>query len=78
MKTDYHHSTLLTLPHIKLHIKQLQEINTSLLAGLPAIEATYHKFTSNKYAEEFELVNTNQLIKLQEVAPNHLCQQDCL
>jgi len=35
MTTDYHHSTLLTLPHIKLHIKQLQEINTSLLAGLP-------------------------------------------
>jgi len=72
MTIDYHHSTLLTLPHIKLHIKQLQEINTSLLAGLPAIEATYHNFTSNKYEEEFELINTSQLIKVQEVAPNHL------
>ena len=78
MTTDYHHSTLLTLPHIKLQIKQLQDINTSLLAGSPTIEAAYNNFTSNKYSEEFEMINTNQLIKLQEVAPNYLCQHDCL
>jgi len=74
---DYHHSTLQTLPRVKLHIKQLQEINNSLLVGLqPAIEATYHNFTSTKYSDDFEFINTNQLIKLQEVAPNHMHQQD--
>ena len=71
MKThDYHHITTSLLPHIKLIIKLLKQITNSLLIGSPDIELTYHYIMSGKYDEEVELVNTNHLIKLQEVAPN--------
>ena len=72
---DYHHITTLTLPLIKLGIKQHKQITSSLLNGSPDIELTYHYIRSGKFDEEIELVSTNQLIKLQEVAPNYVQQQ---
>ena len=59
---DYHEFTTLTLPHIKLNI------TSSLLNGSPDIELTYFYIMSGKCDEERELVDTNRLIKLQEVA----------
>ena len=67
---DYHENTTLTLPHIKLYIKLHKQITSSLLNGSPDIELTHHNFISGKYNEEYELVRINQLITLQEVAPN--------
>ena len=76
MKThDYHGITTLLLPLIKLCIKLHKQITSSLLNGSPDIELTDHYISSGKYYEERELVRTNQLIKLQEVAPNHVLQQ---
>ena len=76
---DYHPTTTLTLPHIKLNIKLHKQITSSLLNGSPDIELTYHYIRFGKYGEERGLVETNQLIKLQEVAPNfvqrHASQQ---
>ena len=71
---DYHEFTTLLLPLIKLRIKQCKQITSSLLNGSPDIELTYHYIRSGKYEEERELVNTNYLIKLQEVAPNFVRQ----
>ena len=70
MTPDYHLITTLLLPYIKLHIKLHKQITSSLLNGSPDIELTYHYIMSGKYNEEEELVRTNYLIKLQEVAPN--------
>ena len=76
---DYHNITTLALPHIKLHIKLHKQITSSLLNGSPDIELTYHYFMTGKYDEEEDLVVTNRLIKLQEVAPiwvqQHTSQQ---
>ena len=69
---DYHEITTLVLPHIKLHIKEHKQITSSLLNGSPDIELTYHYIMSGKHHEERELVSTNHLIKLQEVAPNYV------
>ena len=70
MTPDYHNITTLLLPYIKLYIKLHKQITSSLPNGLPDIELTYHYIMSGKYYKEEELVMTNHLIKLQEVAPN--------
>ena len=72
MTHDYHHITALILPGINLHIKLHKQITSSLLNGSPDIELTYHYIRSGKHNEEHELVGTNRLIKLQEVAPNYV------
>ena len=76
MKThDYHQITTLTLPRIKLNLKVHKQITSSLLNASPDIELTYYYISSGKFDEEIELLNTNRLIKLQEVAPNFVHQQ---
>ena len=75
MTCDYHSINTLILPYIKLYIKLHKQITGSLLNGSPDIKLTYHYFTSGKYNEEVKLVNTNQLIKLQDVAPNYVKQR---
>ena len=70
MTFDYHKITILTLPYIKLFVKQHKQITSSLLSGSPDIELTYHYYMSGKNDEEIELVKTIMLIKLQEVAPS--------
>ena len=72
---DYHYITTSLLPHIKLLIKLHKRITSSLLNGSPDIELTYHYMRSHKYNEEIELVNSNELIKLQEIAPNFVQQR---
>ena len=72
---DYHHITTSVLHHIRLQIKLHKQITGSLLNGSPDIELTYHYIMSGKFDEEVELVDTNRLIKLQEVAPNYVQQQ---
>ena len=69
---DYHCITTILLPHIKLNIKLHKQITSSLLSGSPDIELTYHYLMSGKYYEDAKLVQTNLLIKLQEVAPNYV------
>ena len=75
MTPDYHNITILLLPTIKLCIKLHKQITSSLLNGSHDIELTYHYIRSGKYNEEEELVLTNRLIKLQEVAPNTVQRQ---
>ena len=72
---DYHHMTLITLPYIKLHIELYEQITSSLLNGSPDIEQTDNYFMYGKFDEDLELVRTNRLIKLQEVAPNYVQRQ---
>ena len=73
--SDYHRITTLTLPSIKLYIKQHNKITSSLHNGSRDIELTYHYFMSDKFIEEAELIMNNYLIKLQEVAPNFVASQ---
>ena len=75
MTPDYHNITTSLLPHIKLRIKLHKQITSLLLNGSPDIELTYHYFMSGKFDEEVDLVVTNRLIKLQEVAPNFVQQR---
>ena len=70
MTPDYHIITTLLLPCIKLCIKLHKQITSSLLNGSPDIELTYHYIMSGKCDEEIDLIVANNLIKLQEVAPN--------
>ena len=72
---DYHIITTLILPHIKLLIKLHKQISSLLLNGSPDIEPTYHYIRFGKFDEERDLVSSNYLIKLQEVAPNYVHQQ---
>ena len=74
MTYDYHYITTLTLPRNKSIIKLHKQITSSLLNGSPDIELTYQYIRSGKYDEEEDLVLTNRLIKLQEVAPNFVQQ----
>ena len=69
---DYHDITTLTLPYIKFFVKLYKRITSSLLNGLPDIEMTYGYFKSFQFNEEHDLVHTNYLIKLQEIAPNYV------
>lgn len=56
------------LPYMKLHIELHQKIRDALQKGSSQIEATYHYCVAGKYEEEFDLIHTNYLIKLQGVA----------
>ena len=76
--SDYHKITTITLPCIKLFIKEHKQITSSLLNGSPDIELTYHYCMSDKHIEEMELVEAIRLIKLQEVAPTFVKQQQAL
>ena len=74
MTCDYHNITILLLPSIMFYIKVHKQITGALLKGSPDTELTYHYFMSGKFGEEYELVKTNYLIKLQEVAPTYVQQ----
>ena len=75
MTYNYHYITIFILPHIKLHIKLHKRITDALLNGSPDIEQTYHYFMSDKYYEDFQLMDSNHLIKKQEIAPNYVCYE---
>ena len=69
LKND-HNIIAVVLPVIKLNIKRLKQITSSLVNGSPDTELMFHYICSEKYYEEGELLNTNYLIKLHEVAPS--------
>ena len=69
MTSDHYYISTLVLPHIKLLIKQLKKLTSSLHNGSPDIELTCRYFMSGKCSEEEDLVNFNFFIKMQEVAP---------
>ena len=72
---DYHYITTLILPHIMLYIRVHKQITSSLLNGSPDVELTHWYFTSGRFNKEQDFVKTNDLIKLQEVAPNFVQSQ---
>ena len=67
---DYHDITLYILPCIKLSIKEIHQIDTSIQAGSSDIEATRHYFLSGKSEEQHNLLRINFRINQQKVAPN--------
>jgi len=75
LTTDYNDILLLTLPMVKVYIKNLELIYSSLHTGSPDIEATRLYFESGKHLEELDMHKINRLIKLQEVAPNFVQRQ---
>ena len=70
LTSDYNHIAGVTLPCIKLAIKEHNKIISSLHNGSPDIQMTYQYYSSGKHNEEEALLNANYFIKLQEVAPN--------
>ena len=74
MTSEYNPLILNILPHIKLHIKLIQQINSALLAGSSCIEQMCHYIKSRKIQEEYNLLKMNWLIKLKDVAPNYVYQ----
>ena len=70
MTPNYHNITTLVLLYVKYYIKLHKQITSSLLTGSPDIEVTYNNFMSGKFDEDYKLVRSNWLIKIQEVAPN--------
>jgi len=73
MKTNkYNEISLQLLPTVKLLVKELQQIDAALQAGSPHIEMVYQYLSSTEYDDKISLIRTNQLIKLQEVAPRYV------
>jgi len=72
---DYHYITNNTIPTIKLCIKELQQINSSLDSGSPSINVTYQYYLFGKHDEAIDLIETNYLIKLQESVPTYVATQ---
>ena len=70
MTFNYHDITTFVLPHIKLHIKVNKRITSSLLSGSPDVELTFNYIVFGKYNEDRDLVQTNYIMKLKEVASN--------
>ncbi|XP_065894258.1 uncharacterized protein [Dysidea avara] len=61
--------TLIILPYIKLHIKEIKDMNLALLAGSPNIETAYRYYTSSNYTKEKRSVISNYIVKLRKVVP---------
>jgi len=75
MKTpDYHDMTLISLPYIKLWIKDHKKI-ISIIQGESAVTESFKYLLSSEQTQEMQLVLTNRLIKRQEVAPDWVQQQ---
>ena len=67
---QYHYISTSTIPLCKVHIEHHKQITSALMNGSLHIELTYNYFISNKASEDINLVNANQVIKQQEIAPN--------
>ena len=74
--TDYCNTTLHTLPHVTLLMKERKEIVDSLNSKSPQrIHKTFDYYKSNKWLEERKLLKGRLLSKLQKVAPNFIFEQ---
>ena len=56
------------VPYIKLHIELHQKITSALRKGSPHIELTFQYCTAGKYEEEFDLIHTCYINRLQGIA----------
>ena len=66
---------MLILLQLKLYIKLHKQITSSLLIGSPSINETYYYIMNDKIDEEIDILRTNHLIKLQDVALNWVHKQ---
>ena len=75
MKTpDYHDMTLMSLPYIKLWIKDHKKIISILQGGSPVAES-FQYLLSSEQTRDMQLVLTNRLLKRQEVSPDWVQRQ---
>jgi len=72
MTPECHQITILILPTIKLCTELIQQINKSLQVGSPDLEKMHNYFLCGQDEKQFEFLQANYHIKLQEVAPNFL------
>ena len=64
---DYHQITLITLPHITLLVKEIQQINEALLAGPSGAEKVCNYYTSGDCKKDRDLVLTSYHFKRTEI-----------
>ena len=69
---DYNGLTTLTLPYIKFHVEVHKRITRAIETGSPDVKIMYDYVATGKINEDYEFIRSNHLIKLQEVAPNHV------
>ena len=67
---DYQFIKLVILGHVKVLTKELDHINSALLAGSPDTELTHQSILSGKYQQELKSISDNRSNVLQEVAPH--------
>ena len=74
-RPDYHQVTIVILPYIRFYVNLHKQICDSLLSGSPNAEWLHRYILSRDFLEDHNSIDTNRLIKLQEVAPNFVYQQ---
>jgi len=72
---DYHEASMLLSPLISMHVKLHRQISSSLSTGSPDAQQIYQRIMSEKLNEEWEILRSNWLIKIQEVDPIVVCEQ---
>ena len=72
---DYDFGQNLQLPQLLLMINFHQRITTAFASGPSAMEEVAEEVWAGKMAEQSGLLNANYMIKLQEVAPHYVSQQ---
>ena len=66
---EYHEATALLLPVISMHVELHKQISSSLNNGSPNAQSIYQRVMSDTFNEEFQILRSNWLFKIQEVAP---------
>ena len=72
---EYDYALNLQLPQLLLLINMHQSITTALASGPSAMEEAAEEVWAGKMSEQSGLLNDNYMIKLQEVAPGYVSQQ---
>lgn len=69
LTTEYQWLSLIALPHIKVIVKELKDLDSALKVGSPKIEYIQSYYNSGNHHEQVQTIISNYRIKLQEVAP---------
>ena len=69
MTSEYHTLNLVTIPFVKLLVKELEQIERALHVGPPMTHEVYLYYISGKYHDDFELIHANRLKKFKETVP---------
>ena len=67
MTPDQHHITLLSIPCIDFHVKEIQQIEKALLMGSPETNFLCDYYVNGKFDKEYKLLYSDYLIKRQEI-----------